>query len=336
MMNELLHTQKLIVGYNERKQNPEKLFPATDISLIYNELTALVGPNGAGKTTLLRTISGQLPAIEGNVFLGESNIKSILPSELAKKISIVLTDRINDPHLLVFDVVAMGRYPYTGFWAKLRKSDREIVYESLHRIGIQEFSKRTFITLSDGEKQKVMIAKALAQDTPIILLDEPAAFLDYPSKIELMHLMQQLVNEHHKTVLYSTHDLDLVLHTADRLWLAGKGKPLVSGIPEQLVLDGFIEAYFSRDSLIFDPYKAQFLSANKPKRSIGLQTEGLVGIWIRNALERKGYVVENVHPSMNISLTDTLIHLTIEGKSQAINSIEELLQTLIRYEKLTT
>lgn len=330
MMNELLHTQELIVGYNKTK----KLIPPTDIGLIYNELTALVGPNGAGKTTLMRTLSGQLPPIEGSVFLGDSNIKSILPYELAKKISIVLTDRISDPHLLVFDIVAMGRYPYTGFWAKLHKKDREIVYNSLQRIGMTEFSNRTFQSLSDGEKQKVMIAKALAQDTPIILLDEPAAFLDYPSKIELMHLMQQLVNEHQKTILYSTHDLDLVLHTADRLWLAAQGRPIVSGIPEQLVLDGFIEAYFSRDSLVFDPDKAQFLAANKPKPTIGLQADGLLGIWIKNALERKGFVVLQSHPSINITLSNNMIHLTFEGKSQLHNSIEELLQTLKRHEKI--
>jgi iron complex transport system ATP-binding protein len=336
MMNDLLHTQKLVVGYNERKQSPKKLFPDTDITLNSNELTALVGPNGAGKTTLLRTLSGQLPALEGEVFLGESNLKSILPSELAKKISIVLTDRITDPHLRVFDVVAMGRYPYTGFWAKLYQNDRDIVYESLKRIGISEFSQRLFTTLSDGEKQKVMIAKALAQDTPIILLDEPAAFLDYPSKIELMHLMQQLVNEHHKTVLYSTHDLDLVLHTADRLWLAGKEKPLISGIPEQLVLDGSIGTYFSRDSLIFDLFKAQFLSAKKAKKTIGLQADGLLGIWIHNALERKGYVVEQMNSSCNITLKEKQIYLTYEDKILSINTIEELLETLKRHEKVTS
>ena len=158
--------------------------------------------------------------------------------------SLVLTDKPDDMFLKVLDIVAAGRYPYMGLLARLKDKDHEIVMQSLDTVGITELAERNFISLSDGEKQKVMIAKALAQDTPIIFMDEPAAFLDYPSKIELIHLMKRLSREQGKTILFSSHDLELLLRYSDQMWLVAPKKSLKVGSPKELVDNGIIDKYF--------------------------------------------------------------------------------------------
>jgi iron complex transport system ATP-binding protein len=290
-MKSLIECHSLGIGYKQKAEEPHLLFPTFDIQLYEGELTALVGPNGAGKTSLIKTISGNLTPLSGWITLFNKTLKSYSTAELATIISIVLTDRILDQHIKVYDVVATGRYPYTGFWATLNQNDKSVIQKSLEMVGAEELSDRTFVTLSDGERQKVMIAKALAQDTPIILLDEPAAFLDYPSKIELMHLLQNLVKKHHKTILYSSHDLDLVLRSADRLWLVASRKPIATGIPEQLVLDGLIEDYFAITGLHFDAALGQFILPTAGIKKICVSANGITGIWLRRALERKGWTV---------------------------------------------
>ena len=185
-------------------------------------LTCLIGANGAGKSTLLRTIAGfQLP-IEGTVLLGGDDVRTLSPRQRAERMAVVLTDRPDVMCTTVWEMVATGRAPFTGFWGRLSGKDRDIVTHSLCLVGIEHMSDRTVTTLSDGERQKVMIAKALAQQTPIIILDEPTAFLDYPSKVEVMQLLKLIAHEEHKTVLLSTHDLELAVSSADRLWLFEK------------------------------------------------------------------------------------------------------------------
>ncbi len=327
-MKAILEAKNLLIGYPDKGSGTKALFANSDLQLFSGELTAIVGQNGAGKSTLIRTLSGHQKALEGEILIDGQEINHLSRNQLSKQMSIVLTDRIHDQHLTVFDVVSMGRYPFTGFWARLQAHDRKMIQQSLEMTGVSGFAKRLFMTLSDGEKQKVMIAKALAQDTPVILLDEPSAFLDYPSKIELLHLLKNLVSELGKTVLYSTHDLDLVMHTADRLWLLSTGKTVVHGIPEQLVLDGIIEKWFSRKGLRFDVETARFFAFHENKAPIGLVAEGLLGIWIKNALLRKGWNVINQHIDPKVLLQDSEIVLYDNLQTHKLASIEELLELL--------
>lgn len=188
-----------------------------NVEIKSGELTCLIGSNGIGKSTLLKTLTGFLPKLGGRLLLDGRDIDLLSQGERAKYISIVLTYKTDVQNLSVAEMVGMGRMPYTGFWGKLNADDREIVAEAINMVGINHLKDRMVQTLSDGERQKVMIAKALAQQTPIILLDEPTSFLDFPSKVEMLQLLHRLAKETDKVVFLSTHDLELALRIADLL-----------------------------------------------------------------------------------------------------------------------
>ena len=214
-------------------------------------LTCLIGHNGTGKSTLLRTIARLQQSIDGRVLIGDNDISTLKPTHLSRMLSIVLTSRPDVRNMTVEELVALGRAPYTGFWGRLSADDRRIVRHSIESVGITAMAERRVCTLSDGEMQKVMIAKSLAQQTPVILLDEPTAFLDFPGKIDLMLLLQRLAHEERKTILLSTHDLETALQTADRLWLLADGA-LHDGTPHELADKGFIDEYIGRKNVKFD------------------------------------------------------------------------------------
>lgn len=214
----------LAVGYRRGRE------VASDISVIFRggELSCLIGPNGTGKSTLLKTISGFLEPKSGSVWFDDGERKTALSAmshhDLARTVSIVLTKVPDVQNLTVEEMTAMGRSPYTGFWGRLLADDREVVRKSLSAVGILSLADRMIQTLSDGERQKVMVARALAQQTPVIVLDEPTAFLDYPSKAELMRLLLHLAHSQQKTIILSTHDLSLAVHLSDRLFRLADGR----------------------------------------------------------------------------------------------------------------
>lgn len=228
------------------------------------ELTCLLGPNGAGKSTLLRTLAAFQPALRGDIMIDERNVKEINAHERATLISVVLTERTDLQNMQLQELVAMGRAPYTGFWGKMHKEDRTIVSEAMEHVGISHLAGRMMDTLSDGERQKAMIAKAIAQQTPVILLDEPTAFLDYPSKVEIMQLLRRLCHELDKMVFLSTHDVEIALQMADNLWLMEKGKGLSIGSPKQLASDGTIACFLNRTDVIFQPEDMTIKIRNTP------------------------------------------------------------------------
>ena len=268
----MITLKNLVVGYPDGRHT-RQLNHAANEEAHDGMLTCLIGANGAGKSTLLRTIAGfQLP-LEGTVLLGGDDVRALSPRQRAERMAVVLTDRPDVMCTTVWEMVATGRAPFTGFWGRLSGKDRSIVTRSLRLVGIEWMADRTVASLSDGERQKVMIAKALAQQTPVVLLDEPTAFLDYPSRVEVMQLLLNIAHEEHKTVLLSTHDLDLALQTADRIWLfekergekkeeeegkeerkeKGKEKEketngnkmskIISGTPQELVSNGSISRF---------------------------------------------------------------------------------------------
>ncbi len=237
---EVLKTNDLLIGYGNKA-----ILPPINITLKEGDLVALIGPNGAGKSTLFKTLTAHIKQIEGNIELMGKDLSNYSSKEKARLIGLVLTSRPDDMFLTVYDVVASGRSPYTNYFGKIKKEDEIIIHESLEIVGINNLKNRYFETLSDGEKQKVMIAKTIAQNTPIIFMDEPTAFIDYPSKIELFSLMKMLTKERNKTIIFSSHDLELLLRYTDDLWLLSKGKELISGKKSELMDKGFIKEYFN-------------------------------------------------------------------------------------------
>ena len=255
-MNHLLQIQQLAIGHRSHRQG-HPLCRGLNASLPAATLTALVGANGAGKSTLLRTLAALLPALEGDVLLNGHSLYIYTPRELARRIGIVLTGRMDVPHLRVRDVVEAGRMPYTGLSGRLSAADHERVEEAMVLTRTTDFAHRTIDSLSDGERQRVMIAKALAQDTQIILLDEPTAFLDFATKAELMQLLHRLAHGHNKTILLSTHDLELAFQTVDRLWLLAR-EGLVEGDARQLMDSGRLADFFAAQGLQFDKRTGRF------------------------------------------------------------------------------
>lgn len=188
-----------------------------NLTLQSGKLASLIGANGVGKSTLLKTLTGFLPKLEGSLLLDGKDISEFSQRALAQQISIVLTQKPDVQNLTIEEIVGLGRSPYTGFFGKLHANDQQIVDESITAVGIEKLKNRMIQTLSDGERQKVMIAKALAQQTPVIFLDEPTAFLDFSSKVETFQLLQRMAHEMGKLVLLSTHDLELAVRFSDTL-----------------------------------------------------------------------------------------------------------------------
>ena len=205
--------EQLSIGY----KGYAPVVSGINVEIRSGELTCLIGSNGIGKSTLLKTLTGFLPKLSGRLLLDGREIDGLTTRERSKLISIVLTYKPDVQNLSVTEMVGMGRMPYTGFWGKLGVEDQTIVAQSIEMVGITKLKDRMIQTLSDGERQKVMIAKALAQQTPIILLDEPTAFLDFRSKVEMLQLLHRLAVETDKVIFLSTHDLELVLRLADSL-----------------------------------------------------------------------------------------------------------------------
>ena len=250
-MSSTVEIRHLSIGY-KTKNSFKPLIENLSADLSGSKLTCLLGANGVGKSTLLRTLSGFQPQLTGEIKIFGKAIDVYSDNELARTIGVVLTERPNAGDLSVTELIGLGRSPYTGFWGRLNSIDESVVREVISWIKIEELADRPVLTLSDGEWQKVMIAKTLAQETPLIYLDEPTAFLDFPSKVEIMHLLLDLTRRRNKTIFLSTHDVELALQIADTLWLMDKKNGMTIGTPDELRLDGSIEDFFRCDGATFD------------------------------------------------------------------------------------
>ena len=297
-MPEPLTLSDLAVGYFRR--NKENILHSDiNVCLEEGEFVCLLGPNGAGKSTLLKTIAGFIPKISGKVMILGNDLDSMSERTRAKHISIVLTERPVIADMTVSELVSLGRNPFTGFFGQTGGKDKLMVKKAICDVGLKGFENIFISRLSDGERQKAFIAKSLVQETPLILLDEPTAFLDLPSRVEIMHLLKELAHEHHKSVLLSTHDLDLALQTADKIWLLATGLPLKTGIPEDLVLANEFKKFFEREGILFDNYTGQFTLNRENAKPIRLIGTGIEYKWISCALLRNGFVISD-NPSEKV------------------------------------
>lgn len=298
------------------------------------ELTCLLGPNGAGKSTLLKTLSAFIPPLSGEITIEGVNIRKISASMLARSIAVVLTRRPATMNMTVEELVSIGRSPYTSFFGGLHENDREVVDKSIRLVGIDDLRTRNVNTLSDGERQKALIAKALAQQTRIIFLDEPTAFLDYPSKVEIMQLLYTIAREENKTVFMSTHDLELALQIADKIWLLDKERGLNIGIPEDLAYAGLLGDYFQRGGLKFNYTTGIFEIDNEQKGSVCLKGSGRLFNMVKKALKRMGYSTDPSSGGVTIEIiadANGNEHIVYDGET--INSIESLAAKLNRQQQ---
>jgi len=250
-MEKTVEIRNLSIGY-KTKSDFKPLIENFSADLFGGQLTCILGANGVGKSTLLRTLSGFMPKLSGEIVILGKEIGDYSDIELARTIGVVLTERPNVGDLTVMELISLGRSPYTGFFGRLNSIDETVAKNVISLIKIEELANRQVLTLSDGEWQKAMIAKTLAQETPLIYLDEPTAFLDFPSKVEIMRLLLNLTRKVGKTIFLSTHDLELALQIADTLWLMDKKNGMIIGTPDELRSNGSIENFFKCDGVVFD------------------------------------------------------------------------------------
>ena len=252
MNTEAIILRDLGIGYTT-KHGVITVAEGINGTICSRELTCLLGANGVGKSTLLRTLSAFQPKIQGEIMIGGRDLSDWTDKELSRLIGVVLTEKPDVRNMTVRELVSLGRSPYTGFWGTYSKEDLQIVDEAISLVGIDLLSRRMVHTLSDGERQKVMIAKALAQQTPVIYLDEPTAFLDYPSKVEVLQLLRRISREAGKTIFLSTHDVELALQLADVVWLMTRGERMAIGSPKTLAKHGDLGRFIEREGISFDP-----------------------------------------------------------------------------------
>jgi iron complex transport system ATP-binding protein len=256
----MIELQHLTVGYGKKA-----ILSDINQTIESGQLVCLLGANGVGKSTILRTIAGFQPPLCGTILLNEQDMSSFSTAQRSKAISVVLTERVEVPCMNVVDLVGMGRSPYTGFFGTLTKEDKNIVNEAIDMVGISHLATRTFDTLSDGERQKVLLAKALAQQTPVILLDEPTAFLDFHAKVSTLRLLLRLAHETNKTILLSTHDVEMAIQLSDALWIVQNGE-IKAGTTLSLTESGTLKHFLQIDPLA---------DAQKGNQGIIFDTENL-------------------------------------------------------------
>lgn len=329
MNKETIRLDDLSIGYSIKKHHTKEVASHIQATIRSGELTCLLGENGVGKSTLLRTLSAFQPKLSGHIWLLGREVESYTDRQLSRIISVVLTERCEIRNMTVRDLVGMGRSPYTGFWGRLSPNDWEVVDRSIRLVGIEVLASRMVHTLSDGERQKVMIAKALAQETPIIFLDEPTAFLDYPSKVEIMQLLYRLIQTTEKTIFLSTHDLDLAVEIADKIWLMERKQGITAGTPEDLALSGRLKSFFSGRGVVFDDASGLYRIQMQYKYRIGIRGEGVRYLMLRKALQRCGIRVDNpasaVAPFIEVGSDSFILHAE---ESVCYETIETLLQAV--------
>ena len=288
----VLDAREMSIGYRLPGKKKRVVADGLQASLRAGQFVCLLGPNGAGKSTLIRTLAGMQEPLAGDIRFEGIPLGNWSARERAQRMSMVLTRQGNAGMMPAAALVALGRQPFTNWTGRLTRRDEEAVRQALRDVGIEELAHRHVGELSDGEQQKVMIARALAQKPRVMILDEATAFLDLPRRVELMQLLQKLATENGQAILLSTHDLDLALRHADKLWILPRGGPLREGTPEDLVLaDALSDAFAEAPEVRFDKTSGAFKRRGGEKGIIVLSGNDVSALWTARALERKGYCV---------------------------------------------
>ena len=286
-MDAFVELSRLAVGFAGQDAPLLEDFSA---ALRPRELVCLMGPNGVGKSTLVRTLLGWHPPLRGSITLRGRALSTLSRRYLARNVSVVLPGRAVAGHLRAEELVALGRLPYAAWHGRYRPADAARAEQALAQVGAGALRQRRVAELSDGERQRVLIARALAQDTPLLLLDEPTAFLDIGNRIQVTRLLQRLAHAVGKAILMTTHDLDLALHHADALWVWNAARRRIArGAPEEMMLSGALPAAFAGADVRFDPATGALQRPQGQGRRVYVRDESLASVWTRRALQRKGF-----------------------------------------------
>ena len=297
-----LRTSDLTVGYRTRRI-AHAVIERVNVAVQPGELVCLLGPNGIGKTTLLRTIAAMQPPLAGRVDIGHRDLQTLTSTELARVLAVVLTGRAPIEGLTCRRVIELGRYPHVGWFGALGDADRQIVDDALEAVGIAHLAQRDTNSLSDGERQRVMIARALAQQPSVLVLDEPTAFLDLPSRIELMALLRDLTRRERLAIVVSSHDLELAVRTVDAVWLVMPGGELRTGAPEDVMLSGAIADAFEGRRLRFHPADRAFRLLTGDRGDAFVRGTGVRASLARAVLEREGYAIGMTRDTATVEVT---------------------------------
>lgn len=286
----VLACENLQIGYSQNSMK-KVILSKLNLQLRSGQLTAMLGPNGSGKSTLIRTLCSLQDSMDGSLYL---NGQQMNKHNIAKQIAVVLTSSVYAPNFTVFDMVSTGRIPYTNWLGRLEDSDVIIVNKSIKAVGISALSDRYVHQLSDGERQKMMIAKALAQESPIIILDEPTAHLDLVNRVEISKLLCELAHKKNKAILMATHELDLAIQTADRIWLLDTDKVHV-GAPEDLIINNDLQSIFAKMSIDFDHLSGTFRIKPQIIRPIHFLkgNDSIIEVWTERLLVKLGFYISN-------------------------------------------
>ncbi len=322
-----LSARRLSIGYRH-KDATTALAEGLDLDLRSGEFVCLLGPNGAGKSTLIRTLAGLQPPLAGTLRLHGEEFGRFSPRQRARRLSVVLTDHPPTGMMDAQSLVALGRHPYSGWLGQLDEDDRRRIDQAIRAVGAEPLRHRPVEELSDGERQKISIARALAQEAKVMLLDEPTAFLDLPRRVELMALLRNLAHREGIGLLLSTHDLELALRFADRLWMLTAGGEWIQGPPESLVLDGSFDQVFASENLDWDPVLGSFRAHPEPCLHVNLKGEGLEYIWTRRALERLGFGLTDQPEKAALQieiLPGPIWRITRDGSTESVDRIAALI-----------
>ena len=336
-MTALLTTENLSIGYRLRRDRVKMVAADLNLELHAGELTCLVGGNGIGKSTLMRTLAGMQPPLGGVMMFDGQDLATLRPAARARRIAVVLTDRVDIGHMHVYSLVGLGRHPYTGITGRIGDEDHDKIRWAIMAAGAGSLADRFMDELSDGERQKVMIARALAQDPAMMLLDEPTAFLDLPYRMEIMRHLRRLAWESGQAVLVTTHDVDLALRTADRLWLFEPNGTLVCGAPEDLVLNGDLQEVFCDRHVEFNEETGTFSLPFEPTHTVQLNGSGAVHSWTHLALKRAGFEPVAAGNDINATVTCNRIgdilswESSIHGQTEHHASVYDLIRHLRRW-----
>jgi len=286
----IAETEDLTIGYTSHRRSV-RVMEHLSVSAGSGELVALIGRNGAGKSTLLRTLVALQPAVGGKIRLHGRDLHSIGSTMLPRIVSFTSTEPVAERNITVRDAVSLGRFPYTNWIGAMTAADREAVDHALEDTGMLTLAGRRLDSISDGERQRTLIARSLAQDTELLVMDEPTAFLDLPSRYGIVSLLRKLTREKGKCVIYSTHDLDTALNEADRIWLMD-GDGIIEGAPEDLILSGTIARAFESPLLTFSSKEGTFSFVRGRRRGIALEGDAPALGLTEKALGRCGYAVD--------------------------------------------
>jgi iron complex transport system ATP-binding protein len=253
----ILELKNVSIGYLQNK-HAHVLFKEVSLKTENGKLICLIGKNGIGKSTLIKTIAAVQPPLDGNIFIDEHDVHAMDSKSLAGKISMVYTDKIETENLSVYNLISMGRFPYLSWMGLLSEKDKAFINKAITLTGIEKLKDRNVNSLSDGEKQKVMIARAIAQGTPLILLDEPTSHLDISGRLDVFITLKKLCRQENKTILLSTHQLDCALQFSDEIWLISSGQKLIKGTPKDTAITTELSREFNSENLQFDAESGVF------------------------------------------------------------------------------